>query len=106
MSDFFIRGGHSLYGKIRVSTSKNATLPILAASVLTDKEVIIRQIPSFSDIEIMLKILEDIGVKVTKKKNTVILDSSSIFSVEPNHELTKEVRASIFLLGPILAKYK
>jgi len=106
MSDFFIRGGHRLYGKIKVSTSKNATLPILAASILTDKEVVVRQIPHFIDVEIMLKILEDIGVKVTKKKNTVILDSSSVFSVEPSCELTKEVRASIFLLGPILAKYK
>jgi len=104
MNDFFINGGHQLYGNVKVSTSKNATLPILAASILCDREVVIKHLPNFSDVEIMLKILTNIGCLVKKQHSSVIIDASSINSYEPSYELTKEVRASIFLLGPIGCK--
>jgi UDP-N-acetylglucosamine 1-carboxyvinyltransferase len=106
MNNFFINGGHRLCGKYKVSTSKNATLPILAASILNDQKVVIKQVPHFSDVEIMLQILTNIGCKVTKQNGCVIIDASNLTNFEPSYELTKQVRASIFLLGPILVKFK
>jgi UDP-N-acetylglucosamine 1-carboxyvinyltransferase len=106
MSKFFINGGNKLKGSLEVSTSKNATLPIVAASILSDSKVVIKKVPNFSDVEIMLKILSSIGCSVKRLKNTVIINNESINSTELPYELTKEVRASVFLMGPILAKYK
>jgi|LGVE01.1.fsa_nt_gb UDP-N-acetylglucosamine 1-carboxyvinyltransferase len=106
MSKFFINGGNRLKGSVKVSTSKNATLPILAASILTDGEVIIKNLPNFSDIDVMLNILTSIGCKAVREDNSVIINSSSIHSYELPEELTNKVRASIFFLGPILSKLK
>jgi UDP-N-acetylglucosamine 1-carboxyvinyltransferase len=106
MSKFFINGGNKLNGKIKISTSKNATLPILAASILAKGKVVIKDLPNFSDIDIMLKILSVIGCEVKRKNNSVIIDNNNIHSYELPSNLTKEVRASIFLMGPILAKFK
>ena len=78
MDKFFINGGNKLEGKLEVSTSKNATLPILAASILSNSEVIIKKLPNFSDVEIMLKISSSIGCLVKREKNNVIINNDSI----------------------------
>ncbi|MDD4211032.1 MAG: UDP-N-acetylglucosamine 1-carboxyvinyltransferase [Clostridia bacterium] len=106
MDKFFINGGKRLEGALEISTSKNATLPILAASIMSEGEIIVNKVPNFSDVEIMLKILSSIGCLITKQNNDVIINNDSINSFELPAELTKEVRASIFLMGPLLAKFK
>ena len=68
-----IKPSNNLSGNIKISGSKNSCLPILAISLLTDKKMIIRNVPNITDIDDMLKLLEYIGVKATRKKDTVIL---------------------------------
>lgn len=106
MDKFLIIGGNKLDGKLRIDSAKNACLPILAASILTEEEVIIKKLANFSDIEVMLKILTSIGSNIKKEKNTVIINNKNINSSELPMDLTNKVRASIFMLGPMLAKFK
>ena len=106
MDRFFMNGGFQLNGQVEVSTSKNATLPILAACTLIEEEVTLKQIPHFSDIDIMLNILASLGAKINRQKNAVTLNTSFLTETTLPEDLTKQVRASIFLMGPILAKYK
>ena len=107
MSDkFIIEGGRYLNGTIRTPSAKNACLPLLAASVLTKKEVILNDISYFSDINKMCSMLTHLGCVVTKKENKILIDASSLSGNEIPHSLMKESRASIFLLGPLLARLK
>ena len=101
-----ITGGNTLHGKLTTQTSKNATLPIIAGAILTDKKVYLENIPNLLDIENMLKIMQDLGVKIEKEKNNYILDSSSINKFTIDASLTKNLRSSIFMLGPMLARFK
>ena len=101
-----ITGGNTLHGKLTTQTSKNATLPIIAGAMLTDKKVYLENIPNLLDIENMLKIMQDLGVKIEKEKNNYILDSSSINKFTIDASLTKNLRSSIFMLGPMLARFK
>ncbi len=104
MSSYVITGKNKLNGEVTIETSKNATLPILAASVMSNGIVTIKNIPNFSDIDNMLKILQEIGVKVNKINNDVTLDARGKLNYTLPKELTSKIRASIFLLGPLLAK--
>lgn len=106
MNKYLIYGGNSLDGSIKVSTSKNATLPILAGSILCNGKVVLKNLPSFSDVTNMLKILEYIGVKVEKQEKNYILDTTDINNTFIPNELTKNIRSSIFMLGPMLAKLR
>lgn len=106
MSKYLIYGGNSLNGSIKVSTSKNATLPILAGSILCSEKVVLKNLPNFSDVFNMMKILEYIGVKITKQENNYIIDNNNINNTFIPNELTKHIRSSIFMLGPMLAKLK
>lgn len=101
-----IFGGRRLEGKIDVATSKNATLPILAGSILCSKMVVLNKLPNFTDVHKMKKILEHLGCKITTVEDkTIILTEDVANSFIPN-SLTSEIRSSIFLLGPMLAKLK
>ena len=96
-----------LYGTIKNQTSKNATLPILSSSILCDKGLIkIIDYPKITDIENMLSLLKKIGVKITKQDKNLILDTSKANNAEIDCELTKTMRSSLFLLGPMLSKFK
>ena len=99
-------GGNQLNGKIINQTSKNATLPIIAGAILTDKKVYLENIPNLLDIDNMLKIMEDLGVKIEKNKKSYILDSSSVNKFVIDASLSKNLRYSIFMLGPMLARFK
>lgn len=106
MPKYLIYGGNALDGSIRISTSKNATLPILAGSILCSEKVILKNLPIFSDVFNMMKILENIGVVIKKEEKNYILDTSNINNTFIPNELTKHIRSSIFMLGPMLAKLK
>lgn len=106
MPKYLIYGGNTLDGSINISTSKNATLPILAGSILCSEKVILKNLPNFSDVFNMMKILEKIGVVIKKEEKNYILDTSNINDTFIPNELTKHIRSSIFMLGPMLAKLK
>ena len=106
MSKFEIVGGNSLNGVVRVDTSKNAVLPIIAASVLCKDVVIIRNIPLISDVKRMLDILIEMGGVVKIENGCAIIDNSTLNNFEMPKALASEIRSSIFMLGPLLARFK
>lgn len=106
MSKLIVTGGQKLRGEITIEGSKNAVLPILAATVLNDGISIIKNCPRLSDVEIMLEILAKIGCKVSIEGDTVTVDSSTINSTEIPEDLAVEMRSSIIFMGPILSRFK
>lgn len=106
MQQFCIHGGTPIHGHISIGTSKNATLPILAGSLLANEKVVIQHVPQFSDIHNMIKIIRGLGVKILFRKGNVYIDPTSHKTTNPNPKYTKQIRSSIFLLGPMLAKWK
>ena len=108
MQKLEIRGGRKISGAITISGSKNATLPILASTILTDKKVLIKNIPIVKDVLTMVELLKTIGStgKLNKKrKKIVIFNKKSLKTFAPYH-LLKTMRAGVLVLGPLLAKYK
>ncbi len=103
---FLIRGGKTLSGEIGVEASKNAYLPILASSILCDGKVTFTNVPDFSDIENMCEILKILNVGIVKKRDHLSLNTESIVNTKISHELTAKLRASIFLLGALLGKFR
>ncbi|MCK4797705.1 MAG: UDP-N-acetylglucosamine 1-carboxyvinyltransferase [Spirochaetes bacterium] len=101
---YIIEGGYPLKGKIRANGNKNAALPIIAASLLTDDEVIIRNVPNIEDIRIMLEIITHMGINVKYDSNNTIKLSGSINNTIINPDLGKKIRTSILFAGPLLAR--
>ena len=106
MSSFLINGGNKLAGKVFVDASKNAVLPIMAASLLTKEEVVLNNIPHIADVIDMIEIIKSLGGHVDWDKNTLIIKNSNIENLYISRDLTKTIRSSIFMLGPMLSMYK
>ena len=107
MQKLIIVGGKKLNGKINISGSKNATLPILAASILSKNRVVIQNVPLVKDVETMINLLLLLGLKVKlvkKRKKIEILGSNKLNTFVP-YRLVKTMRAGILVLGPLLARY-
>ena len=107
MQKLVIVGGKKLNGSINISGSKNATLPILAASILSKNKVIIKNIPLVKDVETMIDLLSLLGSKfklVKKRKKIEILNSNKLNTFVP-YKLVKTMRAGVLVLGPLLARY-
>src|SRR5215212_5064587 len=105
MERFIVEGGHRLEGSIRPGGNKNAALPILAATLLTDEAVVLRNLPDIQDVRVMLQILDGIGASVERlEANVVRLQAKDDCSSSPDTELSKKIRASILLAGPLLAR--
>ena len=105
METLIIEGTPSLQGKTRISGYKNGTLPLIAASILTDKQVIIEDVPCLLDIEIMCEIGLALGMQGSLQKNTLLLNSSSINQFTAPSYLTNKLRASFLMLGPLLVRF-
>ena len=105
MDKYIINGGEKLYGKVDIQCAKNAVLPLLAASVLTDEPVKIRDVPAINDVENMLGILDEVGCKIKRQRDCIVIDSSNAASYEISTRLTKELRSSVFMLGSILTRF-
>ena len=106
MDIFRISGGNPLHGKVKVSGSKNSALPLFAASLLTDEETILENVPDLSDVNFMAEILAELGADVTRiSSNSWSIKPSSIVHYAP-YELVRKMRASICLLGPLVARLK
>lgn len=106
MEQFIIHGGKRICGKIEVDGAKNASLPIIAGTILTDEEVVLHGLPNIRDVNKMLEILETMGAKIKKDGRDLILDTSTLKNFEIPSNLAKEIRSSIFMLGPLLSKYR
>ncbi|HEV8660811.1 MAG TPA: UDP-N-acetylglucosamine 1-carboxyvinyltransferase [Thermoanaerobaculia bacterium] len=105
MERFIVEGGRRLEGTIRPGGNKNAALPILAACLLTEEPVTLRNLPDIQDVRVMLQILEGLGAKIDRlEKNVVRLRADANCSSNPDPELSKKIRASILLAGPLLAR--
>jgi len=100
-----IEGGHALSGTIVPAGNKNAALPVLAASLLTDEEVVLENVPDIVDVRVMLALLEHLGVSVRQEgANTVCLRAGEVKDVALDPELCSRLRASLLLAGPLLAR--
>jgi UDP-N-acetylglucosamine 1-carboxyvinyltransferase len=104
-----IQGGNTLKGEITITGAKNAALPILCAALLSSEPITLRNLPDLQDVRTILKILAQMGLKVNfpnpDDRSIVILDGSNIHTPEASYELVKTMRASILVLGPLLARF-
>jgi len=106
MDKLLITGGQALHGELRISGAKNAALPILAATLLSDVPVSVGNIPHLHDITTTMELLGQMGVRLTvDEKMNIEVDSSTIDKYEAPYELVKTMRASILVLGPLLARF-
>lgn len=105
MDKLQIVGGKRLNGDIPVSGAKNAALPILCAGLLTGGDLELSNVPRLHDVRTILKLLEQTGLKVTQDDERVTLNGANITSLEAPYELVKTMRASILVLGPLLARF-
>ncbi|WP_024653558.1 UDP-N-acetylglucosamine 1-carboxyvinyltransferase [Borrelia persica] len=104
MYSYLVEGGFKIGGKITASGNKNAALPCIVAALLTDEEVILDNIPNIKDVEVILSILEDIGVDVVRGGNSLKIKALNIVKTEIDSSLTDLIRASILFVGPMLAR--
>jgi UDP-N-acetylglucosamine 1-carboxyvinyltransferase len=104
---FIVEGGHKLAGVVQVSGSKNAALPILASTLLTSEPVTINNMPDIKDIRVLGEIIESMGGKVEWLGNGMVrVDNSGIDATqEPDYKKIKQLRASILIMGPMLARF-
>ncbi len=105
MEKFAVQGGRPLTGDLRIHGSKNAALPILAATVLAEGQYSIQDVPHLTDISVMLQILTALGASCHHIQSSVTLDTTSLYSSHIPKDLMGQMRSSIFLMGPLLAKF-
>ena len=106
MKRFVIEGGRKLEGTTYVSGSKNASLPIIAATILNGDISKLYNVPNIHDTKMMYKILEILGCKVKKENNKIIIDSNKITEVEIPENLMQEMRSSVIIVGALIARKK
>lgn len=106
MDKLIVEGGHKLRGTVNISGSKNASLPILAASLLTDEQVRVSRVPDVSDTNYMIQVLSQLGASVERSSGTVRIESADGISTSASYEQVRKMRASICLLGPMMARMK
>lgn len=105
MEKYIVNGGNKLYGSVGIQSAKNSVLPILAATVLTDREVKLLNVPRISDVRNMVKILSCLGCKTVYDEDSIIIDSSSADCFEIPSALARELRSSVFLLGAVISRF-
>lgn len=105
MAKLIIKGGSRLEGELSIQGAKNAALPVFAAALLTEEPVVIYNWPAISDVYNMLSILEYIGAHVAYEKDKLVIDTRRALRWEMPDKLAKEIRSSIFMMGPILARF-
>lgn len=106
MDTLHITGGAALQGEVRISGAKNAALPILCASLLTAEPITLHNVPALNDIGTTIRLLSQLGVKTQRdSEHTLTLSADAIDSLEAPYELVKTMRASILVLGPLLARF-
>lgn len=105
MDKLIIQGGNRLHGEVTISGAKNAALPILCASLLAETPLNLSSVAALKDIDTTIKLLDTMGVKIIRSADKVSLDASDVASFEATYEMVKTMRASILVLGPLLARF-
>ena len=106
MLSYIINGGNKLEGTVKISGSKNSSLPIIAASILNIGKTTLYNVPEIEDTLLMFKILKTLGAKVEKKNNKYIIDTSKIEKFEIQEDLMHKMRSSVILAGALIGRYK
>jgi UDP-N-acetylglucosamine 1-carboxyvinyltransferase len=106
MDKIVVEGGRRLQGDVRISGSKNAALPILVSALLVDGECVFRNVPDLMDIKSIKLLMEDLGARVETDGSTVSVDATGVNKFEASYDLVRKMRASILVLGPLLARQK
>lgn len=106
MSEYIIKGGRKISGEVTISGSKNAALPIIAASILNKGKTTLYNVPNIHDTQMMFEILNKIGGKVTQKNNKIIIETSKINKYEIPEELMRQMRSSVIFAGSLVGRYK
>lgn len=106
MANYIVEGGHKLEGETYVSGSKNASLPILAATILNRGITKLYNVPNIHDTKVMLEILKYLGCKVKKADTKIIIDATNINKKEIPEHLMREMRSSVILAGALLGRCK
>ena len=106
MSKFYVVGGNKLNGEIKIDSAKNSLLPILASCILTEDEVILEEVPKYSDVLAMIEIIKHLGGKVEWQDDNLVINCKFLHRNDVPNDLASPVRSSIFTLGPILARLK
>lgn len=106
MSEYIINGGNKVEGTIEISGSKNASLPIIAATILNAGKTTLYNVPHIHDTKIMFEILEKLGGKVVRKNNKIIIDTSKLNKNVIPEELMRQMRSSVILAGGLLGRHK
>ena len=107
MEQYVVKGGTPLMGEVSIGGAKNAALGILAAAIMTDETVTIENVPNVRDTKVLLQAIEGIGAKVKRVyNNSVQINGGSICDINVDYEYIKKIRASYYLLGALLGKYK
>ena len=105
MAKFIVEKSGPLRGEVQISGAKNAVLPLMAAALLNEEECIIRDVPQLRDVALMKEILSSLGSKINEiDENTLSIHTENIVSTEADRELVTKMRASILVMGPILAR--
>ncbi len=105
MDKLLITGGYRLNGDVMISGAKNAALPILCAGLLTADDLVLSNVPSLQDVSTMLKLLRQMGLAVTQENGIVTLNGAGVNNWEAPYDMVKTMRASILVLGPLLARF-
>lgn len=105
MDKLVIRGGNRLHGTIVVDSAKNAILPALAATLLTDQTCVLRQVPKLHDVDTMVEVLNRMGCSVEADDHTLSINSSEVNQYQAPYELVRKMRASFLVTGPLLARF-
>ena len=106
MSSYIIEGGRKLQGETYVSGSKNASLPIIAATLLNRGVSKLYNVPNIHDTQMMVEILKSLGCKIKKNGNKLVIDSSKVIKYEIPEHLMREMRSSVVIAGSLIGRYK
>ena len=106
MQRYIIRGGKKLFGEVDISGSKNASLPILAATIISGKRTKLYNLPDIEDVKVTLEILKCLGAKIKKDSNKVIIDTKHLNKTIIPDDLMRKLRSSVIIAGAIIARFK
>lgn len=105
MDKLIIEGGNRLFGEVPISGSKNASLPVIAATILASGEHHIQNVPRLADVDTLFEIFEALGISLVREGQSAIIDTRSMSSVEATYDMVRKMRASVLVLGPMLARF-
>lgn len=106
MGNFLVRQANGLYGEVNVQSAKNALLPIISACALIEAPVTIKNVSMMGDVKVMLDVLCALGAKYSLDGDNLTVDCRSLYKNELPEELTRKIRSSVFLLGPLIARFR